>query len=146
MIPNNSENALYLLGLLLSLVLLSGCVTTQATMLTSNEYPELDPSEVTIFLSFEDIPAEYEQIALLNAQGSSGMTNESQMYEAFRKRAAKIGANGVVLGGVNERGAGARIAGAIFGVPTQRRGEAVAIFVFYEDTSVVPDSTVGSGH
>jgi hypothetical protein len=117
--------------LMFATVFLVGCVQTQATMLSSKAYPPLTPEEVTIYLSEEDIPGEYEKIAILTAKGSSGMTNEDQMYEALRKKAAKIGANGILYQKIEEPSQGAKIAGAIFGTGTTRRSEMIAIFVHF---------------
>ena len=42
------------------------------------------------------------------------------MIKAAKKKAASIGANGIILGEMNEPSAGAKIAGAIFGTGTTR--------------------------
>ena len=52
------------------------------------------------------------------------------MVTAAKKRAGKIGANGVVLGSINEPSSGAKVAGAIFGVSPERRGEMLAVYVY----------------
>ena len=98
-------------------------------MLSSKTYPELSPEDVVIYLSEEDIPGEFEKIAILNAKGSSDFTNESQMYNALKKKAAKIGANGILFQPVKEASQGAKVAAAIFGTGTSRRAEMIAIFV-----------------
>lgn len=114
---------------LLVAVIFAGCVQTTATMLSSKNYPELTPEEVTIYLEESDIPAEFEKLALLNATGSTAHTNEQQMYEAMKKRAAKIGANGILFQPIDEPGQGAKIAGALLGTGTNRKAEMVAIYV-----------------
>lgn len=115
---------------LMSFILVS-CVSTDATMLSSKTFPPLTPEEVTIYLSEDDIPGEFERIAIINAKGDSGMTNERQMYDAVRKRAASVGANGVLHAVVQEPGSGAKVAAAVFGVSASRRAEMVAIFVHH---------------
>lgn len=110
---------------------LVGCVNTSATMLSGKTYSELSPEEVTIYLSEDDIPGEFERVAILNARGSTSMTNEQQMYKALRKRAAKIGANGILHAELDEPGTGAQIAGAVFGTGTSRKAEMVAIYVHH---------------
>lgn len=115
---------------LLSVIFVS-CVSTSATMLSSKTFPPLTPEEVTIYLSEDDIPGEYERIAIINARGDSGMTNERQLYEAVRKRAAKIGANGVLHAVIEEPGSGAKVAAAVFGTSTSRKAEMIAIFVHH---------------
>lgn len=109
--------------------ILSGCVQTSATMLSPKTYPELTPEEVTIYLSEEDIPGTWEKVAIINATGSTGYTNQQQMYEAVRKRAAQIGANGVLFAEIEEPSAGAKVAGAFLGTGTSRNAEMIAIYV-----------------
>ena len=112
-------------------MMLTGCVQTSATMLSSKEFPPLTPEEVTIYLSEEDIPADYEKVAILNATGSTAYTNEQQMYEAMKKRAAKVGANGILHQQIKEPSQGAKIAGALFGTGTNRKAEMIAIYVHH---------------
>jgi hypothetical protein len=109
------------------LLCLTGCVQTQATMLASETYAPTNEAEVVIYLSEADIPGEFTKIAIISAQGESGWSNENQMYNAARKRAAKIGAHGVLLEEIKEPGSGAKVAAAIFGVGTFRRGKMIAI-------------------
>ncbi len=42
----------------LALLLLAGCVQTQATLLDGTTYPPVDPADVVIYLSEDDIPAD----------------------------------------------------------------------------------------
>lgn len=117
--------------LVLIAVTLVGCVQTQATMLSSKKFAPLTPEEVTIYLAEEDIPGEFEKVALLNASGSTSYTNESQMYNALKKRAAKIGCNGILHQVIKEPSQGAKIAGALFGTGTERKAEMIAIYVHH---------------
>lgn len=110
-------------------IALTGCVSTDATMLSSKSYPPLDPEDVTIYLSEGDIEGDYEKIALINAKGSASYTSESQMYNAVRKKAAEMGANGVLHAKLDEPSSGAKVAAAFLGGDTTRKGEMVAIFV-----------------
>ncbi len=96
-------------------------------MLASETYAPTNEAEVVIYLSEADIPGEFTKIAIISAQGESGWSNENQMYNAARKRAAKIGAHGVLLEEIKEPGSGAKVAAAIFGVGTFRRGKMIAI-------------------
>ncbi len=109
------------LFLLLFMVVFWACITTQVTRLNQNEYPPGDPSDVIVYLTPEDIKSEYEKIALIHMQGEGSWTNEQQMFEKAKQKAATLGANGIILGEVNEPSEGAKIAGAIFGTGTTRR-------------------------
>lgn len=117
-------------------LVLSACVKTNATILAPSQAPRpaVAPESVRIYRTADQVKQRYEEIALLNATGESNWTNEQKMLESMRKKAAALGANAVILDAINEAGAGAKVAAAIFGTGTQRKGRAVAIFVF-------PDST-----
>ena len=119
--------------ILLSIIFLSciSCVSVNATKLnTGNTRPPIPPDKVILYTTADKVPGEYEEIALLNAKGSSTWTNENTMYEAMRKSAGKMGANGIILDAISEPSAGAKIAGAFLGTGTERKGKAIAIFVF----------------
>jgi len=112
------------------LIILTSCVHTQVTKLSNTTYPSVDPEEVVVYLTPNDIKDYYEKIGIIHAQGESSWTNEQQMIKAAKKKAASIGANGIILGEMNEPSAGAKVAGAIFGTGTTRRSHAIAIYVY----------------
>jgi hypothetical protein len=60
-------------------------------------------------------------------KGKSTMTNEQEMITAAKERAARVGANGIVLSKIDEPSAGAKVAGMIFGVGVMRRSEILGI-------------------
>ena len=130
MVTSPFAKASLLVGLV---VVLSGCVQTKATMLSAKEYPPIDPSEVTIYLSEDDVPGRFERVALITSSGSTQYTRQDQMYESIRKKAAEIGANGVLFSEINEPSTGAKIAGAFLGTGSSRNSEMVAIYVFVEE-------------
>ena len=47
----------------------------------------------------------------------------------MRKKAAEVGASGIIMGGIDEPGGGAKVAGAFLGTVTERTGPSVALFV-----------------
>lgn len=118
--------ALYLVLLTFSIV---GCVNTNVTMLSNKQYSPITPEEVTIYLDFDDIQGEFEKVAIISVSGDADWTSVSQMFKAARKRAAKIGANGILYSRFDEPGTLAQVAATIVGTGTTRRGEMVAIFV-----------------
>lgn len=116
------------LVLLTSTVLLGGCVVTNSTRLGGG--PALRPipvSSVAIYRTAAQVPGTYEEIALLNSEGSAGLTNEQQMHDSMRREAAALGADGIILDAMSEPSAGAKVAAAFLGVHTDRRGRAIAI-------------------
>lgn len=121
-------------------VLATGCVQTNAVRLgPSPSRAAVPEAEVFIYRTAEQVPRRYEEVALLNSTGESNWTNEAAMFKSMQKKAGGMGANGIILDAVNEAGAGAKVAAAIFGVGTQRKGKAIAIYVFPE--GVRADST-----
>ena len=122
------------------LFFLTACIRTQLTRLSDSSYSAIDPEEVRVYLTEDDVKGEYDKIGLIHAQGTASWTNEQQMIEAARKKAASIGANGIILGNINEPSSGAKVAAKIFGTYTTRRGEVVAIYV--KSFEVPPESNV----
>ncbi len=109
-----------------------GCVQTNATILnpSAQAYPAVHQDSVRIFVSEDDLEGyEFERIAIVNAKGSGTYTNEDNMLNAMRKKAGKLGANAIIMPKIDEPGSGAKVAAAIFGTDTQRKGEVIAIRV-----------------
>ncbi len=111
--------------------LLSACVSTNTTMLVPpQKYAPVPDDSVQVFLSEQEIKDkgyQYERVALIYATGSAEYTSESGMVRKLRHDAGQRGANGIVLNPIHEPGAGAKVAGALFGIGTQRKGEVVAV-------------------
>jgi len=75
---------------------MSGCATG-STIITGEVKPEIDPNEVKIYL---DPPSKYETIGLIEASSDVEMTRQAaqdRVINELKRRAAKIGANGVIL-------------------------------------------------
>lgn len=114
------------------LMSLCSCVSTKAIYLAPAEerYEPVAPEDVRIFTSEAELDEfDYVRIAIIEATGSGEWTSQTGMYKAIRKKAGSLGANGVLLPEINEPGAGAKVAGALFGTGTQRKGSAIAIRV-----------------
>lgn len=113
-------------------LVLTGCVTTNASMLgaSTEKRSEIRKENVALYLTADKVPGDYEEVALLNAAGSSGFTSEAGMIDSMKKKAGKVGANAIILDALSEPSAGAKVAAAVFGVSAERKGKAVAIFVY----------------
>ena len=118
---------------------LAACVTTNAVRLGSGPVraPVAD-STVAIYRTADQVPGKYEEVALLNSKGESGWTDEAKMFRSMQKKAAELGANGIILDAVSEPSAGAKVASAIFGTGAERKGRAIAIFVLPADSTTKP--------
>jgi hypothetical protein len=118
-----------LAGGLIFLLFLTGCVATEATMLSNRTYPATMSEDVVIYLEEKDVPGDFEKIAIIHTEGDYEMTSEKQMLEAARRRAAKVGANGILIQRLKDPSTGAKVAQAIFGTEANRKGEMIAIRV-----------------
>jgi hypothetical protein len=119
--------------MIISLVVLASCVSVNATRLGDGAFrPPLPADMVIVYRTADQVPGRYEEVALLNARGDTTWTSESGMFKQMRKKAGKLGANAIILDAMSEPSAGAKIAGAILGVGVERKGKAIAIFVFHQ--------------
>lgn len=108
--------------------LLGACTSTNAVLLGgTGTYPEISPGEVRVFLSERDVPVEYERIALVTARSDAGWTDEADLIRAMRKRAARLGADGIIIGDISDPSTLERVAEVLTDYEPQRRGRAVAI-------------------
>ena len=117
--------------------LLAGCVQTKYTLVnpSGERYAPVDPEHVVILTDEAELDTlNYVRVAIIEATGSGSFTDQSKMLDAMRKKAGKIGANAILLPKINEPGAGAKVAAAIFGTDTQRKGNAVAVRILGRKT------------
>ena len=84
-------------------LLLVGC-TDGSALVTGTQRPPIDPSQVKIYRSPPN--AEFEHVGIVKAQAEEVISQQDAMDRAvqeLKKQAAKIGANGVILGGLGEK-------------------------------------------
>lgn len=111
---------------------ISGCVSTNTVRLgNSSVHEKILYSAVAIYRTPEQVPGKYEEIALLNSTGDSAWSDEATMYKSMQRKAAGMGANGIILDSMSEPSAGAKVAAALlWGTGAARKGRAIAIYVF----------------
>jgi hypothetical protein len=88
-----------------TLVGLGGCSTGSVTV-TGTPRDPISASEVRVYA---DPPADFDVIALLESAPGSGWTDQSRQDKAvadLKEKAAKLGANGILLTGVADSGGG----------------------------------------
>jgi hypothetical protein len=112
------------------------CVQTSATMLSTAPRPAVEPSAVVIYTSADKVPGKYDEVALIDSHGDDALTSYHGMLESMRKKAGGVGANGIILASESEAGTGAKIAHALIGTSADRKGKAVAIYVYPASASV----------
>jgi len=118
--------------LTLALLISSACVRTKEVLVdpAAPKLPEVDPGTIRIITDESELEGlDFVRVAMIEATASSGWTDQSKMIEAMRKKAGKVGANAILMPTINEAGAGAKVAGALFGTGTQRKGNVIAIFI-----------------
>ena len=108
--------------------LLAGCVSVGTSVLMDRSATPVPQQDVFIFLPDDSIAPSCERVAILNAQGSTDWTDESQMIDRMREEAGKLGANAIVLQGIEDPSGAERFAGALFGTGSDRDGQAVALW------------------
>ena len=128
------KKAFLVVMVLVFLIIIIACVQTNVIRLGPQaSRPVVPPDQVMIYRTADQVPGKYEEIALITAKGSAGWTNEEMMFKELRKRAGKLGANGIIFDALSEPSAGAKIAGAFLGVGAERQGKVIAIFVFEKE-------------
>lgn len=129
---------------LLLLLAFSACITTQATLVdpTAPRYARVPADSVRIFTDQSELDTlDFVRVAIIEASGSGEYTNQSEMIEAMRKKAGEVGGNGVLLPRIEEPSAGAKVAAAIFGTGTQRKGNVIAVRVIGTKKRIVPSAS-----
>lgn len=117
--------------LIICLLVLPSCVSVNSTRLGTSAYRDSVPADrVVVYRTADQVPGKYEEIALLNAKGDSTWSSESGMFRKMKQKAGRMGANAIILDAISEPSAVAKVAGAVFGVGVERKGKAIAIFVF----------------
>jgi hypothetical protein len=109
-----------------------GCVSTSAVRIGNQAArPQTNWKNVAVYRSADQVPGKYEEVGLLVSTGEAMYSSEAQMWKSMQKKAAKLGANGIILDAMSEPKSGAKIAAAVLGVGgAERKGKAIAIFVF----------------
>jgi hypothetical protein len=134
--------ALVLLALGVSLT--SACVYTGATLMNSTaSHSAVCPEGVRLFTGADRVPGEYEEVAVLTSHGDADMTSEEGMIKSQRKKAAALGANGLILGERKDPSTGTKLAHDLLGTSAERKGKATAIYI-PDDSSRVRETCAGA--
>jgi hypothetical protein len=117
------------------ILVLASCVSTNAAVLDNSvKLVRTCADGVMVYTAPDRVGKPYQEIALLNSKGESGLTTEGGMVNSQRKKAAQLGANGIIVGGIDEPKAGTKIIGALLGTGAERKGKALAIWVPEDST------------
>lgn len=119
-----------------TLLLLSGafiataCVSTNASLIDpSVKLARTCPSAIKLYTTPDRVGQPYREVAILNAKGESNWSDEDDMIQSMRDKAAEVGANGIILSGIDEPSALTKVIGQVAKTGSQRKGKALAIYV-----------------
>lgn len=85
-------------ALCIAAVAAAACVRTSAIRLAGAEpLPRTNPDDVEVYLSARDVPVPYTRMALIHAEELLGAPTFGDMVARMKVKAAKIGANGLIL-------------------------------------------------
>jgi hypothetical protein len=112
------------------IALASACVRTNAALIDPSVH--LAPTcadAIRLYTSPDAVQQPYQQVALLNSSGEASWSNESGMIKSMRKKAAELGANGIILNFIDEPSALTKVVGAVAKTGTERKGRSMAVFI-----------------
>ncbi|MCW9708275.1 hypothetical protein [Fodinibius salsisoli] len=93
----NHVDTRYIITTILSSLILSSCVSTSVTKLnTKYKYRPTSPQQVELYLEPEDVPCDFERIALINTETAFEMDNTSSI-NAAKKETAAVGGNAIII-------------------------------------------------
>ncbi len=119
-----------------AVVLVCACVSTNASLIDpSVRLARTCPSAIRLYTTPDRVGQPYREVAILNAKGESNWSDEDDMIESMRDKAAEVGANGIVLRGIDEPSALTKVIGQVAKTGSQRKGNAMAIYVPSDSTS-----------
>lgn len=122
-----------------AVLLLNGCVSTSATRLSAGAaLPATTADSVSIYKSRVDIPGDYREIALLDSDANAIYSGYGQLYNSMRKKAAAMGANGILLGETTEPSPFIKLAAVVLDGTARRQVSATAILVKNEPVVLAP--------
>lgn len=121
------------LGLVLGFCFMVSCRTTKAVRLGTATAirPPISWDKVAVFMKADQVPGKYEEVAFLQSTADTMWTSEAGMWKSMKKKAGSLGANGIILDAISEPKPGTKLlAAAVFGMGVDRKGKAIAIYIF----------------
>ncbi len=107
-----------------------GCVSTNAALVDpSIHLAQTCKSAIKLYTTPDRVTHPYREVAVLNAKGESNWSDEGDMIESMREKAAEVGANGIILSKIDEPSALTKVIGQVAKTGSQRKGNALAIYV-----------------
>jgi hypothetical protein len=124
-------------------------VSTNAALVDpSAHFAKTCPAAVKLFTTPERVQQPYHEVALISSRGQTSYSSEGDMINSMREKAARVGANGIILNGIDEPSAMAKVTGEVaqvavdaagmFGtISAERNGRAMAIYIPADSTRTI---------
>jgi hypothetical protein len=117
-------------------VVFCACVRTNAALIDpSVQLARTCPAAIKLYTTPDRVGHPYREVAVLNAKGESNWSDEGDMISSMRDKAAEVGANGIILSKIDEPSALTKVIGQVAKTGSQRKGNALAIFVPSDSTN-----------
>lgn len=85
---------------------------------------------VRVFADNGLVPYDYYEVALITAEANSVYNSNGDLLKSIRNHAARVGANGIVVGALGATHATVKVVGAALGSnDAERKGRAIAIWM-----------------
>jgi hypothetical protein len=122
----------FVLSLALTVVTSScaGGVHTSTTRLDpSMSLAKTCPLGVKLYTAPDRVLHPYREVALLNSTADVTYSDEGELFDSMREQASKVGANGIIIGGIDEPNAITKVGADVAKTGALRKGRALAIYV-----------------
>jgi hypothetical protein len=119
---------------------LAGCGVKTRTVDVSPRMnrPASCEAVIRVFDSRAEIPADYYELAFIEAEGNSVYTTDKKLQDQIIKRAAQVGATAIVANPVSEAKTGVKILGEALGTKSATsKASALAIYMPADDGRLV---------
>ncbi|MEM7588890.1 MAG: hypothetical protein AAF320_01835 [Myxococcota bacterium] len=119
-------NQVFVLGMIFSLI---SCVSINQSVLSRQREAFPVPMEkvMVYFEGNEKIPKDGQHIAIFHASSAEGVS-EAKMIDVARKKAGALGANFIVIDSMRDPTTGSKVANAMFGTSSNRKGRIQAFY------------------
>jgi hypothetical protein len=116
--------------LALTALAFTACIHTNAALLDSSiALAPICPDGVQLFTASAQVGKPYREVAILESIGEAAATTDVEMYNAQRKKAASLGANGVIIRAVREPLPDSTHVVTFFGPNPRRTVDAMAVLI-----------------
>lgn len=100
---------------------------------TMNRQPSCDEA-VIMYASRNEVPKDYYELAFISAEANSVYTSDGKVLSQIRKKAAEVGANGIIANPVKESSATVKVLGEAIGSQSATK-KATALAIYMPDDS-----------